>query len=106
MKTILVSLVVFLSSCASKEVCPDINQEPVSYCRAKQACTKNKTLAFIGVFLGGIGGGRNDAANTIESCVDRNISAQKANTGIVSNDYRCISKDVGNGKIETQCTQQ
>lgn len=93
-----------LSSCATTTQCLDVDQEPVSICRAEKAC-KSGWKTF-GVFLGGLGGGANHASNSIESCMDNNIAAQKANAGIVSNNYRCISKDVGNGKVETQCTQQ
>lgn len=101
MKYLIAISLLFLSSCATLKTCPSESEESVSICRAEKACKSG--MKTFGVFLGGLGGGTNYAAQSIESCMDNNIAAQKANAGIQSNNYKCKTVETYKGVYETKC---
>lgn len=65
-----------------KKYCPSISEEPISICRAKQACAHGGTK--LGIFLTGVGGG--DGVTPYNRCVERDLIVQEAN-------YRLINKE-------------
>jgi hypothetical protein len=79
-----------------------VSEEPVSMCRAESEC-KNTTAAFFGALGAGISGKQNKAAEAYDTCVKRNLSAQKANMGVEpSREVSCTSKKDGN-ETKTVC---
>jgi hypothetical protein len=76
-------------SCANKEklVCPTVEEEAVSVCRAKQNCMDVNTSTGIGIGVGfglgsgssvGVGVNRNRVDDDYPNCIDRELDAQKA----------------------------
>jgi hypothetical protein len=102
-----------ISACASKEPCPDVIQEPVSLCRAKQECngssTGSKILHGIALALGGMGAGmsgnpnNNAAAAQERQCIDSSLSSQRANAGLPSNALVCESEKISDTETITHC---
>lgn len=77
------------ASCATKEklICPSVEEEAVSVCRAKQNCMDVNTSTGVGVGVGfglgsgssvGVGINRNRFDDTYPNCLDRDLDAQKA----------------------------
>lgn len=95
MKSLLFILTIqlaMLSGCASKSIeenqkayCASIEDEPVSVCRAEYSCGKGSSTNYIAIFFGGLGRQpagyqrQNQAADTYQQCIDRNMSAQQYN---------------------------
>lgn len=87
-KIFLLSLCLFLNSCASKVVyedmkCPSVEEEAVSKCRAEQAC-KNVTSApvstgfSVGVGTGfGFGIGHRLPSESYAGCIHQDLQRQK-----------------------------
>lgn len=94
-----------LTGCAT--TCPTVSEESISTCRAEKACGKGNPLTAIGMLLGGAGaganGGRNTAADSYNSCIDRSLSAQRANIGLPDNTVHCTSTQVAQDQIKTDC---
>lgn len=107
MTKVLLSLaaIVFMSNCASKSTCADISEEPVSTCRAKNACGGVGTS--LAIIFGGMGAGmsgqQNQAANNYNACIDNNLSAQRANAGVRSNNYKCETVKISDTESKTSC---
>lgn len=78
-------VLVSLTGCAAK--CKDVAEEKVSVCRAQAAC--RSPMSPIATVLGGMSGGQNPAVRNFNTCVDQNLSAQKASIGIADNTQRC-----------------
>lgn len=92
--------------CASAPICPTEAEERVSTCRAEAACGKGKASTAIGMMLGGFNANknaRNGAVDQYNSCISRNLSAQKANAGIRDNSMRCESRQLADDSFQTQC---
>jgi hypothetical protein len=105
-KILVSALILIQCGCASKQPCPDVSEEPVSECRAKQACIGNKWTHGIALILGGMGAGANgtnQAQKTTDDCIDRNLSAQRSNAGIQSAEVKCVSERISNTEIVTKC---
>lgn len=74
-----------LCTCASKEkvVCPTIEIEAISVCRAKQHCahTDSRTRVGVGFGLGsriGVGSSVGMGNDNYPDCIDRDLAEQKA----------------------------
>ena len=82
-------LILLLSNFAYAKNCPTEEQESISVCRAEKECSGGSghkiALAF-GMMLGGMGSGMsrrpNSAAENYNSCIDRNLDAQKYNANL------------------------
>ena len=85
----LIVILVAAVSCATKEklVCPSVEEEAISVCRAKQNCMDVNTSTGVGVGVGfglgsgstvGVGINRNRFDDTYPNCIDRDLDAQKA----------------------------
>lgn len=79
------------AGCAAKEkvICPTVEEEEISVCRAKQKCLNLNTSTGVGVGFGfglgpntgtavGIDVNRNQIDDTYPNCIDRDLDAQKA----------------------------
>jgi hypothetical protein len=81
--TFIFLLFVNFVSCATTTICPSVEEEFVSVCRAERDCGKGTFNHSLGLILGGIGAGmngvRNEALDIYNRCVDRNIVAQTIN---------------------------
>jgi hypothetical protein len=101
-------LLTVTTACASSQKCPDVSEEAVSSCRAEVACGKGKFSTALAMILGGMGAGasgssRNQASDNYDTCVARNLSAQKANAGLQDNTQHCTSRRVADDRVETDC---
>lgn len=84
-----------LFSCASKEpvvVCPTVEAEPISACRAQQNCkhvTSSQSVSTgVGFGLGGatsfgVGVGHQFPSNSYTSCIDEDLAQQQKAQGKV-----------------------
>lgn len=80
---------IFLSGCASKEpavVCPTVDAEPISACRAQQNCknvTSSQSVSTgIGFGLGGatsvgVGMGHQFPSSSYTMCIDQDLAHQQ-----------------------------
>lgn len=99
-----------LAGCATLRSCPDVEDEPVSVCRAEVACGRGKPTLALGMILSGMGGGlsrtnRNSASENYDRCVENELSAQRANAGTTSNVFYCDQRDLGGGRTEIKCRE-
>lgn len=63
-----------LTSCASTQSCPSVEDEPVSTCRAHEACGTHSFAGFASAAFGGLNSG-----GALSSCIDRELQAQAIN---------------------------
>lgn len=100
-------LALSLIGCASGSKCPTETEQAVSTCRAETACGKGTFGHVFGSILSGMGSGLshqpNAARNNYDSCIDRNIAAQKANAGLPDTTVRCKTRKVASDQTETVC---
>ena len=105
MRTKIVSLTIglLMVGCASARVCPSVGNEAISLCRAEAACGKGSAGNIIGTIFGNVGGGENSAVRNYNNCIDRNLIAQRINSGVQSTSVRCVSTRLATDQVETRC---
>ena len=101
------ALAILSVSCASVPKCPSVLDQPVSSCRAEVDCGSGSFSTGLGMMISGMGAGmngqRNLAVDNYNSCVERNLSAQKANSGAPDTTGHCVSRKISNDEIQTEC---
>ncbi len=99
-------MILFLSSCATSRMCPSVEAEPVSTCRAKAECGGGG--AAIGMMLAGFNptSRPNSAIVQYDQCIENSLSAQRSNAGVQSNNYNCKTVETYPGHFESKCNQQ
>jgi hypothetical protein len=84
-----VVMVYFCIGCTTTKKCSDISDEPVSPCRAQQACGQGTARMYFAFILGGIGSGLTGQPNAVvdnyNKCVDSDLNNQKLNQTISTN---------------------
>lgn len=69
-------------------------------------CGNGSFLHGLAMVLGGAGtayGGKNQASDNYNSCVENQLDAMRSNAGIPNNTIRCISRQIASDEIQTVC---